>query len=197
MKSTLLADNYLQPLEVVDSLRPYGKAPVFLGGSKYVFGSFNSNNAIHLSQLRTYTTAHDSAVLNFTTYDGKGDLDEQYRTGDVNTTYLWGYRGAYPVAKVVGSTYATVAGLVNLSVINNPSSDAAMRTQLDNIRSGLAGSLAQVTTYTYSPGYGMTSMTDPAGMTTYYDYDAFGRLVNIRDFNHNILKHYSYKLNNP
>lgn len=198
MKASLLYDNYLQPLEVVDSIRLSNGTPAFLGGARYQFGNFNSNGAIHPYQYRSYSSPVDSTVVNFTTYDSKGNLEEQYKTGDVNTAYLWGYHGVYPVAKVVGSTYTTVSGLItNWSLLNNPTSDSALRVQLNLIRTGLAGTSAQVTTYTYSPGYGMTSMTDPSGITTYYDYDPFGRLVNVRDQNHNILKHYSYKLNNP
>jgi len=197
MKSTLLGKNYLLPLEVVDSIRTGSGSPSFLNGSKYVFGTFNANSAIHLSQLRSYTSPVDSMVMNFTTFDGKGNLSEQYKTGDVNTAYLWGYRGVYVVAKVVGSSYSTVSGLVNLAVLNNPSSDAAMQAELNKIRTGLAGTAAQITTYTYSPGYGMTSSTDPSCMTTYFDYDLFGRLQDIRDQNKNIIKRYTYKMNNP
>ncbi|HEY4108234.1 RHS repeat domain-containing protein [Puia sp.] len=196
MKSTLLTKNYLQPLEIVDSIRTGSGSPSFLNGSKYVFGTFNGS-AIHLSQLRSFPSPVDSIVMNFTAFDGKGNLVEQYKSGDVNTCYLWGYRGAYVVARVVGSTYNTVSGMVNLSVLNNPSSDAALQAELNKVRTGLTGTAAQITTYTYSPDYGMTSSTDPAGVTTYYDYDAFGRLMNVRDLNRNIIKRYIYKLNNP
>jgi YD repeat-containing protein len=198
MMTTLLGKNYLQPLEVVDSIRQSNGTPAFLNGSKSVFGTFSDagTSAIHLSQFRTFSSPVDSTVMNFTTYSAKGSLAEQYKTGDVNTSYLWGYRGAYVVAKVVGSNYSTVAALVSASVLNNPSSDAAMQTQLNNIRTGLAGTSAQVTTYTYAPGYGMTSSTDPSGITTYCDYDALGRLLDVRDQNHNIIKRYNYKLAN-
>ena len=180
----------------MDSIRSAAGATTFLGGAKYLFGTFNGSN-IHVSQFRKFTSPVDSTLLNFTTYDSKGNLAEQYKTGDVNTAYLWGYHGAYVVAKVVGSNYSTVSGLVNLSVLNNPGSDAAMQAELSKIRAGLSGTSAQVTTYTYSPGYGMTSQTDPAGMTVYYDYDPFGRLQDVRDQYKNIIKRYTYKLNNP
>jgi YD repeat-containing protein len=40
---------------------------------------------------------------------------------------------------------------------------------------------AQMTTYTYDPLIGITSVTDPSNFTTYYEYDAFGRLMFVKD----------------
>lgn len=51
---------------------------------------------------------------------------------------------------------------------------------------------AQVTTYTYRPLVGMTSMIDPRGQTTHYGYDGFQRLKSIKDTNENMLKSYDY-----
>jgi len=54
---------------------------------------------------------------------------------------------------------------------------------------------AQMTTYTYDPLVGMTSQTDAKGQTTYYEYDEFQRLKNVKDQNGNIIKNniYHYK----
>ncbi|MFQ8806290.1 MAG: RHS repeat domain-containing protein [Alistipes indistinctus] len=52
---------------------------------------------------------------------------------------------------------------------------------------------ARMTTYTYLPGIGMTSQTDPNGHTVYYRYDALGRLSAIRDNERRLLKSYQYE----
>jgi hypothetical protein len=51
---------------------------------------------------------------------------------------------------------------------------------------------ALMTTYTFEPSVGMTSMTDPTGMTTYFEFDAFGRFKLARDNDSNIIKNYVY-----
>ena len=64
---------------------------------------------------------------------------------------------------------------------------------IDNIR--IYPKDAQMTTFTYAPLIGMTSQTDPRGQTTYYEYDEFQRLKNVKDQNGNIIKNnvYHYK----
>lgn len=197
MKSTLLNNHFYQPLEVVDSIKVNGGSYSFLQASKYIFGKYNNDSLIHLNTFRTFTTASDSSEIHFSAYDSSGNLRERYKLNDVKDVYLWGYNRTYPVAKITGSTLSTVLSFININIINNPTSDGALRTELDKIRTGLAGTIAQVTTYTYSPVFGMTSMTDPSGKTIYYEYDSFGRLARVRDDNNNIVKKYDYKLNNP
>ncbi|WP_423147026.1 hypothetical protein [Rubrolithibacter danxiaensis] len=51
---------------------------------------------------------------------------------------------------------------------------------------------AQVTTFTYKPLTGMTSSTDARNKTTFYEYDEFQRLKNIRDQQKFIIKNYRY-----
>jgi YD repeat-containing protein len=67
-------------------------------------------------------------------------------------------------------------------------------TAYDDIR--ICPADAQMTTYTYDPLVGMTSSTDTKGQTTYYEYDSFQRLVNVRDKDGNILKHTDYHYQN-
>lgn len=51
---------------------------------------------------------------------------------------------------------------------------------------------AQVTTYTFKPLVGITSLTDAKGISTYYEYDASGRLKLEKDHHGNVIKSYCY-----
>lgn len=51
---------------------------------------------------------------------------------------------------------------------------------------------SKLTTFTHEPMVGTTSMCDPTGRISYYEYDAMGRLALIRDEERNILKKYCY-----
>jgi hypothetical protein len=51
---------------------------------------------------------------------------------------------------------------------------------------------AQMTTYTYKPGVGKTSEAGPDSKPVHYEYDAFGRLLYVRDFRRNILSKNQY-----
>lgn len=63
-------------------------------------------------------------------------------------------------------------------------------TAYDDIR--IFPSDAQMTTYTYDNAGNVTSSMDAKGLTTYYEYDAMQRLMNVRDKDRNIVKHIDY-----
>lgn len=134
-------------------------------------------------------------LLVFHAYDDQGNILQQAKANDANEVILWGYVRQYPVAKVIGSNYNTVAAMVDLNVLNSPVNDSQLRTELNKIRSGLANTGAQVFTYTFKPMVGMTSATDSKNMTTYYEYDELGRLQLVRDGNNNIIKMICYDVN--
>ncbi|SEV91108.1 YD repeat-containing protein [Chitinophaga sp. YR573] len=134
----------------------------------------------------------------FNTYDSTGNIREQRNVNDVNGVYIWGYNNLYPVAEITGSTYAAaVAFITNMNILRNPTSDTQLRAELNKIRIGLASANALVTTYTYKPGVGVTSITNPSGRTVYYEYDRFGRLKLTKDKDGKILKQMDYKYNSP
>ncbi len=133
--------------------------------------------------------------LSFNRYTEKGKILEVEKINDIKDVYLWGYHGTYPVAKVTGSEYTTVAGFINQNILDNAGvtySDQDLRTELNKIRIGLASSSALVYTFTYKPLVGMTSETAPNGKTVFYEYDSFNRLHLIKDDEGKIVKRICY-----
>lgn len=129
-------------------------------------------------------------MLNFPVYESNGNINEVQKENDEKDVYLWGYKGAYPVAKIAGSTYSAASALITQSVLDNPANDYELRNHLNVLRTGL--SQAFVSTYTYIPGVGVTSETDARGVTTYYAYDNLGRLSIVKDRDGKILKKICY-----
>lgn len=166
----------------------------FLNSTRTNYGDWGSNIIAPVTVETKKGTAAAQVRIRFNSYDNRGHVTSVSKEKDVVISYLWGYDKTLPVAEVQGATYATVSGLLkNPAVLDNwQSTDQQMRTELDNVRTGLAGTKAQVTTYTYKPLVGMSSHTDPNGRITYYEYDGMGRLQHIRDEDQNILKKYSY-----
>jgi YD repeat-containing protein len=75
---------------------------------------------------------------------------------------------------VTGATTITITGIGNI----------------DEARLFPQGAL--MTTYTYDPLIGITSMTDPGNLTTFYEYDGQNRLAVVRDSKRKVLKTYKY-----
>lgn len=131
-------------------------------------------------------------------YDLKGNL-VQYTTRDgIPTTIIWGYNSTQPIAKIVGHPYSLISGLAGAIITAsdddalNPSNEAALITALDNFRNLSQLKEFQITTYTYDPLIGVTSITPPSGIREIYKYDSANRLENIKDINGRLLKEFKY-----
>lgn len=164
------------------SYRPDIPAPDTVYSLSNQNGLTNFSPASFTVSTATKDSRYERSLL-FTRYDSYGNVVEQHQKKEVNEVLIWGYQKRYIVARVLGSDYNTVIALVDTAVINNPSSDSALRTELQKIRTALASSSpkSKVTTYTFSALKGMTSMTDSKGETVYYEYDSFGRLKISKD----------------
>jgi YD repeat-containing protein len=121
------------------------------------------------------------------------------------TCYLWSYNQTYPVVKAENIDYSTLESAVTslqsnlqdflintIGDLTTSSQKTAWKNFNNNLRNTSSLENALITTYTYKPLIGMTSQTDPNGVTTYYEYDDFGRLAFVKDDDGNILKAYEY-----
>ncbi len=158
--------------------------------------------SIDLDKVYYWQNNNQAKILvDYQDYDDYGNPIQITTKDGVTTTYLWGYNHQYPIAKIVNFKYEDIESLhinSSFSAIEGFTKldTEAKRNFLANVNSTIRHYLpngAEITTYTYDPLIGMTSQTDPNGRTTYYEYDAFGRLEFIRDQDGNIIKKYEYK----
>jgi len=191
--TSLLSKNNL--VEVVASKREMvnenGSVEKFISARKNEY--FSSGRIVLPSKVLTSKTSENDLEerMGFN-YFTNGNIKESKATDGPMTTYIWGYNNMYPVAKVENATYQQVDSLkVNNGVLQDlSSSEDSKLMELGKIRSGLPN--AMVTTYTYEPLVGVTSITDPRGYTSRYHYDGFNRLSYISDAEDYVVKKYNY-----
>ncbi|WP_333597089.1 hypothetical protein [Chryseobacterium flavum] len=152
--------------------------------------------------LQNLSTARTE--VSYDKYDAKGNI-LQYTTKDgVPVAIVWGYNNTQPIAKVEGATYdqlvslGVVTAIVDASNADalNPAQEGALITALDTFRKNTGLSGYQISTYTYNPLIGVTSITPPSGIRESYIYDTANRLEKVVDVNGNVLKEMKYNYKN-
>lgn len=155
--------------------------------------------APELSQTQTRLQTDPDTHIQYLGYDKYGNPVAVSINGAENVVYLWSYGGQYLVAEIRNATLTEVNAVLG-SVFGISSADALSSLVAPDeavLRNGSlqrALSNSQVTTYTHKPLVGVISSTDPAGLTTTYEYDTFGHLVKIKDPDGHVIESYEYNL---
>jgi len=125
-----------------------------------------------------------STDVSYDKYDEKGNI-VQYTTKDgVAVTIVWGYNKTQPIAKVEGMTYDQLLSLASPTAIitasdqdaADPTKEGLLLTALNTFRKNTQLADRKVTTYTYDPLIGVTSITPPSGIRQTFTYDPANRL---------------------
>jgi YD repeat-containing protein len=98
--------------------------------------------------------------------------------------YLRDATGNYVMAKIENATYSQVSSQ------DGKTFSYASKTLYNSLKSLVPDAL--ITTFTYKRLVGITQQTDPSGVTTYYEYDSFGRLSTVKNDDSKILNKYDY-----
>lgn len=127
-------------------------------------------------------------------YDRYGNPHSLTRADGLSVVYLWSYASLYPVMQIQNATYEQVvqalgAGTIEALASQYPTA-ATLQSYATKLQTALENSL--ITIHTYKPLVGVTSITDPAGRSTSYEYGGFGRLEKVLDEQGNPLQTYEY-----
>lgn len=163
---------------------------------KYIYSAKFPNNLADLANIGKL-----EKQITYEVFDVKGNLVQYKPEGGVSTVIIWSYNNTVPVAKIENATYNTVVSVLGgasaLTTFTNSSpTDAAANSFLSTLRTSSSLGNAMVTTYTYKPLVGVSTITDSKGDKITYTYDNHGRLTSIRDKNNNLLSEnfYNYRL---
>ena len=113
-------------------------------------------------------------------------------------SYIYGYNNTQPVAKIENIAYANIPTNLTTAIQNasNGTDEQALINALAALRTAPALVNAMITTLTYKPLIGVSTVTDPKGDTQSYQYDSFNRLQFVKDRNGNILSENEYHYKN-
>ena len=211
----------MQKMVAKNILSSYVEKVVYLGTNQVIDGEYRKfsetkTNSGIFEPERIDRLPKTSITLNsqssyyqpemYYTYDVKGNIKESKSARDtVTTTYLWGYSYQYPIAKIENATYTDVCkkigngteatGKTNLeNIAAKVDLNTTDSTTINDLRTQLPN--AQITTYTYKPLVGMTSMTNPNKIVTRYIYDSSGRLDTIKNTDNKTVSSYQYAYQN-
>jgi YD repeat-containing protein len=173
-----------------------------LNRSAFTYTPENGNPQLY--QLRKSEVAKDDRPLEteqeITRYDAYGNVLE-YRTKEgLYVSQIWGYHETKIVCELKNIRYQDIdAGIIagihyQTNLTDNSYNENYIRTQYQILRQAHPQSM--VTSYTYRPMIGMSSLTDTNGRTEYYEYDKFNRLSVVKDHDGNRLKAYEYHYKN-
>ncbi|WP_035658982.1 RHS repeat domain-containing protein, partial [Flavobacterium seoulense] len=134
------------------------------------------------------TNSLENRIQHHSYYDN-GNIKEVSKTDGTHEFYIWGYKGEYPIAKIENFTSSQATAIQSLIDAAVTASDAdisvatenTLRQKLNDIRNNAALSGAMISTYTYDPLIGITSITDSKGYIIYYEYDEFNRLKQVKN----------------
>lgn len=151
------------------------------------------------------TNALESQVQ-FLKYDLYNNPLEAKLEKGTSVCYIWGYNSSQPIAIIENISYSAINAqkIADAQVASDvvASTDAQvfsknvqLLARLEALRTSLPAT-AMMTAYIYKPLVGVVTMIDARGYKTYYSYDGFGRLKDVKDNEGNLLSENDYRYKN-
>ncbi|CAA7195243.1 hypothetical protein [Chryseobacterium potabilaquae] len=166
-----------------------------------------TGNLVLPLSIKSYDKLNSNLFLDAITYDRYDDTGNiiQYTAKDGNpVSIIFGYNKTFPIAKIEGMNYdqlvstGAISSIIAVSNenVSDPMKESFLLNALNNFRTQSLLVGKKITTYTYNPLIGVTSITPTSGVRENYIYDSANRLEKVVDVNGKVLKEYKYNYKN-
>ncbi|WP_223606932.1 hypothetical protein [Chryseobacterium sp. OSA05B] len=144
-----------------------------------------------------------STEATYDRYDSKGNIQQYTTRNGISTTVIWGYKNSQPIVKIEGAKLSDISQSLIDNIVSASDNDAQLGTEaseqslvaaLDLFRNNSALSAYQISTYTYNPLIGVTSITPPSGIREVYIYDTANRLKEVKQLDKDASGNPVYKI---
>lgn len=165
--------------------------------SDIAFSSFENNDTGNWSLSGAIVDSSDSYTGSSSCDLNGGDISKSGLAAGTYFVSYWIKSGIAQANGLAGNTGPTIGGWTfnehKVTVGVNGTISLTGNGKIDELR--LHPIDASMTTYTYRPLVGISSVTNTNSLTSFYEYDNFQRLKYIKDDKSNILKSYDYQFN--
>ncbi|OBW40522.1 hypothetical protein AB670_03146 [Chryseobacterium sp. MOF25P] len=195
--SNLFSKNMIG-IPVIQETKEEGKT-VSKSETKFDIASSTLPTSIQTTNINDGST---KTAVTFDLYDEKGNLLQMTSSTGIPTAIVYGYDKTLSIAKIQGAAYAQVLPYIQAIVdasnadAADPANEPALLMALDNFRKNTALKDFTISTNTYDPLIGMTTITSSNGIREIYMYNADNKLLKITDRNGKVLKEYKYNYKN-
>ncbi|GAA3655880.1 hypothetical protein [Flavivirga jejuensis] len=162
--------------------------------NKELYGYKDWGNTIYKLE-NVYTKKGPSGFQSLYTiedYDDKGNILDVSKEDGTHASYIWGYDKQYPIAKIENADYSDIASALSISPTTLETYDESNMSIINGLRTNASMENSMITTYTYKPLVGITSVTDSKDYTVNYNYNADNKLESIKDDEGKVISDYEY-----
>lgn len=210
--SKMFTRNILAPVIREESFKDLGNGLVLTASTLNEYQLWNQDTCqIYPSviKIKDLSDGTYKPKVQFLGYDNRGNVESLIGPDGIKESYIWAFNKQLPIIKgrnislndLQVASYSALYDVFFATSFDeflrrlNSRSIADSRTEWTTFNSFLRArvpSSSIIFSYNYNPLVGMSTTTDPKGMTTYYEYDSFQRLKSIKDQQGNIVKSYDY-----